>query len=112
MATYLVSLVAGEFDKRQEKWTVPVDYYVPRGKAADIPRTFGRTTQMLDFFSTNIAPYPWAKYDQAMVDTFGGGMENTSATTEGAAAILDERDFEDRRWGTDSLIAHDEMAHQ
>src|SRR5580704_4526714 len=38
MATYLVSLVAGEFDKREEKWTVPVDYYVPRGKSADIPR--------------------------------------------------------------------------
>jgi aminopeptidase N len=111
MATYLVSLVAGEFDKREEKWTVPVVNYVPRGKGADIPRTFGRTTEMLDFFSTNIAPYPWAKYSQAMVDTFGGGMENTSATTEGAAAILDERDFEDRRWNTDSLIAH-EMAHQ
>ena len=46
-----------------------------------------------------------------MVDTFGGGMENTSATTEGASAILDPADFEDRRWGTDSLIAH-EMAHQ
>ncbi|HEY2014831.1 MAG TPA: HEAT repeat domain-containing protein, partial [Bryobacteraceae bacterium] len=111
MATYLVSLVAGEFDKSTEKWKVPVDYYVPRGKGPDIPRTFGRTTQMLDFFSDNIAPYPWAKYDQAMVDTFGGGMENTSATTEGAAAILGERDFEDRRWNTDSLIAH-EMAHQ
>ena len=111
MATYLVSLVAGEFDKREEKWTVPVDYYVPRGKGADIPRTFGRTIDMLDFFSTNIAPYPWAKYAQAMVDTFGGGMENTSATTEGAASILEESDFEDRHAGTDSLIAH-EMAHQ
>ena len=111
MATYLVSLVAGEFDKREEKWTVPVVNYVPRGKAADIPRTFGRTIEMLDFFSANIAPYPWAKYSQAMVDTFGGGMENTSATTEGASAILGEHDFEDRRWGTDGLIAH-EMAHQ
>jgi len=40
-----------------------------------------------------------------------GGMENTSATTLGASAILDARDFDDRRIGTDSLIAH-EMAHQ
>ena len=62
MSTYLVSLVAGEFDKREEKWTVPVDYYVPHGRGGDITRTFGRTTQMLEFFSTNIAPYPWAKY--------------------------------------------------
>ncbi len=63
------------------------------------------------FFSDNIAPYPWAKYAQAMVDTFGGGMENTSATTEGASAILEARDFEDRSRNTDGLIAH-EMAHQ
>jgi len=110
-ATYLVSLVAGEFDTHTENWKVPVEYYVPRGRGGAIERTFGRTTQMLDFFSDNIAPYPWAKYAQAMVDTFGGGMENTSATTEGAAAILEERDFDDRRWSTDSLIAH-EMAHQ
>ncbi|SPE28974.1 putative Membrane alanyl aminopeptidase [Candidatus Sulfopaludibacter sp. SbA3] len=111
MSTYLISLVAGEFDKGQDKWTVPVEYYVPRGRGADIPRTFGRTVDMLQFFSDNIAPYPWAKYSQAMVDTFGGGMENTSATTEGAASILEARDFEDRKAGTDSLIAH-EMAHQ
>jgi aminopeptidase N len=111
MATYLVSLVAGEFDKSTEDWKVPVEYYVPRGRSADIQRTFGRTTKMLDFFSANIAPYPWAKYAQAAVDTFGGGMENTSATTEGASAILDARDFEDRWHGTDGLIAH-EMAHQ
>ena len=111
MSTYLISLVAGEFDKGQDKWVVPVEYYVPRGRGGDIPRTFGRTVDMLQFFSDNIAPYPWAKYAQSMVDTFGGGMENTSATTEGASAILDARDFEDRKAGTDSLIAH-EMAHQ
>lgn len=111
MSTYLVSLVAGEFDKGSDKWTVPVEYYVPRGRAADIPRTFGRTVAMLQFFSDRVAPYPWAKYDQAMVDTFGGGMENTSATTEGASALLGAGDFEDRKQGTDSLIAH-EMAHQ
>ncbi|MDR3698873.1 MAG: M1 family aminopeptidase [Candidatus Sulfopaludibacter sp.] len=111
MSTYLISLVAGEFDKGQDKWIVPVEYYVPHGRGADIPRTFGRTVDMLQFFSDNIAPYPWAKYAQSMVDTFGGGMENTSATTEGASAILDARDFEDRKAGTDSLIAH-EMAHQ
>ena len=110
--TYLISLVAGEFDKREEKWKVPVVYYVPRGQGANVERTFGRTTQMLDFFSGNIAPYPWAKYAQAAVDTFGGGMENTSNTTLGASAILiNDRDLEDRRVQTDGLISH-EMAHQ
>ena len=107
MASYLVSLVAGEFDKREEKWKVPVVYYVPRGKGGDVARTFGRTTQMLDFFSEHIAPYPWAKYAQAAVDTFGGGMENTSATTLGAASVLDAREFDDRRIRVDSLISHE-----
>jgi aminopeptidase N len=111
MSSYLVSLVAGEFDKREEKWKVPVVDYVPRGRGPDAARTFGRTTQMLDFFSERIAPYPWPKYAQVAVDTFGGGMENTSATTLGASAILDAREFDDRRMGTDGLIAH-EMAHQ
>jgi aminopeptidase N len=111
MSTYLVSLVAGEFEKSEESWKVPVTYYVPRGRSGNVARTFGRTVQMLDFFSASIAPYPWAKYAQALVDTFGGGMENTSATTETTGALLDARDFEDRRNGTDSLIAH-EMAHQ
>jgi aminopeptidase N len=111
MASYLVSLVAGEFDKSVEKWKVPVEYYVPRGRSADASRTFGRTIAMLDFYSERIAPYPWAKYAQVAVDTFGGGMENTSATTLGASAILDAREFDDRRMGTDGLIAH-EMAHQ
>jgi aminopeptidase N len=111
MPTYLVSLVAGEYDMREEEWKVPVTYYVPRGRAGDIPRTFGRTVQMLDFFSANIVPYPWAKYAQAAVDTFGGGMENTSATTLGASALMDAREYEDRRLGADGLISH-EMAHQ
>ena len=111
MSTYLVSLVAGEFDEHTENWKVPVEYFVPRGKGGDIDRTFGRTTQMLEFFSEHIAPYPWQKYSQAAVDTFGGGMENTSATTLGASALLDADNFDDRRQRADGLISH-EMSHQ
>ena len=111
MSTYLVSLVAGEFDERTENWKVPVEYFVPRGMGGDIERTFGRTTQMLEFFSEHIAPYPWPKYSQAAVDTFGGGMENTSATTLGASALVDSGDLEDRRLRADGLISH-EMSHQ
>jgi aminopeptidase N len=111
MSSYLVSLVAGEFEKHEDKWKVPVTYYVPRGRGPAVGRTFGRTTQMLEFFSTNIAPFPWAKYTQTAVDTFNGGMENTSATTLGSATLLDDYQFEDDRPATDANIAH-EMAHQ
>jgi aminopeptidase N len=111
MSSYLISLVAGEFDKREEAWKVPLLFYVPRGRVADVPRTFGRTAKMLDFFSSRIGPYPWAKYSQAAVDTFNGGMENTSATTIGADMLLRAEEFEDDRPATDADIAH-EMAHQ
>jgi aminopeptidase N len=74
MSSYLISLVAGEFEKHEDKWKVPVAYYVPRG-GSSVPRTFGRTTQMLDFFAANIAPYPWAKYAQTAVETFNGGWK-------------------------------------
>ena len=39
ISNYLVSLVAGEFVKRQQKWEVPVTYYVPRGHESDVART-------------------------------------------------------------------------
>jgi aminopeptidase N len=111
ISSYLVSLVAGEFERRQQKWTVPVIYYFPRGHGSEVARTFGRTTRMLDFFSTKIGPYPWAKYAQVAVDGFNGGMENASATTVSTNILLEPYQLEDDRIATDAAIAH-EMAHQ
>jgi aminopeptidase N len=111
VSSYLVSLVAGEFEKQQENWDVPVTYYVPRGHGSEVARTFGRTTRMLDFFSSKIGPYPWTKYAQAAADGFNGGMENPSATTVTTNILLGPYPLEDDRIGTDAAIAH-EMAHQ
>jgi aminopeptidase N len=110
-AAYLVSLVVGEFHVEQETWRGrPVEYWVRPLYADRIARSFRNTTRMLDFFSDVIGvEYPWDRYAQVCCYGFGGGMENTSATTMGERALHDERSILDS--DSDGLIAH-EMAHQ
>ena len=111
-ASYLVTLVVGQFDIVSEEWDkIPVVYYVPKGHKDDIPRTFGRTREMLAFFSQRFGiHYPWDKYAQVVVEQFtAGGMENTSATTLTERALCDQRALLDD--SPESLISH-ELAHQ
>ena len=109
---YLVTLVVGKFSIIEEKWRGrPVTYYVMPGREADAKRTFGRTREMLDFFSKRFGiEYPWEKYAQVVVEQFtSGGMENTSATTLYGRVMHDERAMIDS--SPDRLIAH-ELGHQ
>ncbi|HEX2711711.1 MAG TPA: M1 family metallopeptidase, partial [Candidatus Acidoferrales bacterium] len=113
-STYLISLVAGEFEVTQETWrSIPVTYYVPRGRSERIAPTFARTRPMLEFYSNLLGvPYPWSQYAQVAVDEFVvGGMENTSATTLTTNALLHPLLAAESLEGSDSVIAH-EMAHQ
>ena len=110
--SYLITLVVGKFAVVEEKWNgKPVLYYVPPERKDDAARTFGRTREMMDFFSKRFGiAYPWEKYAQVTVEQFtSGGMENTSATTLTQRSLHDERAFLDS--DADSLIAH-ELAHQ
>ena len=110
--TYLTSLVVGDFSVERDEWRGrPVTYYVPKKRAEDLRRTFGRTTEMLEFFSDRFGiEYPWDKYAQVVVEQFiWGGMENTSATTLYERALHDERAMLDS--SPDWLIAH-ELGHQ
>lgn len=109
-STYLISLVVGEFDEVRDEWDgIPILYYVPKGEAAKARATFSHTPDMVRFYSEKLVRYPWAKYAQTTVRDFGGGMENTSATTLGDWGLHEERDEPDV--SQDSLIAH-ELAHQ
>jgi aminopeptidase N len=107
---YLVTLVVGKFDIVRDEWQgVPVLYYVPKGHSAEVPYTFGRTPEMIDYFSKRFGVrYPWDKYAQVVAYQFGGGMENTSATTMGDI-LLDKRAQLDRN--ADWIVSH-ELAHQ
>ena len=114
ISTYLISLVAGEFDESKKTWhNIPVDYRVPHGDADRIDPTFARTPDMLSFFSERLGvPYPWDKYDQTAVDQFTlGGMENVSATTLTARSLLHPALAHESLEGADGLISH-EMSHQ
>jgi aminopeptidase N len=121
--SYLVTIVAGEFAVFGDRVTlapapgstvrreVPLTYLVPKGREEDGRRTFGRTPDMVSFFSelTGV-PYPWNKYAQVVVSDFiFGGMENTTATTMYEHILLDARAAIDVT--SDDLIAH-ELAHQ
>jgi aminopeptidase N len=115
-ASYLVTLVAGEFAELEasvqvDGREVPVTYLVPKGREADGWRTFGRTPEMIQHFSeVTGVPYPWNKYAQVVVaDFIFGGMENTTATTMYEHILLDERAAIDI--SSDDLVAH-ELAHQ
>jgi aminopeptidase N len=109
---YLVSLAVGEFTEIKDRWKrVPVLYFCPPGREEDSRRAFGKTPQMIDFFSKKLrVPYPYAKYSQvAAYDFIYGGMENTSCTTQTALTLHDERAHLD--FSSDPLVAH-ELAHQ
>ncbi|HYA35797.1 MAG TPA: M1 family metallopeptidase, partial [Candidatus Binataceae bacterium] len=111
-SAYLITLAAGEFAEiRDNAGNVPVLYYVQPGREGDARRAFGNTPRMIEFFARRIGvPYPYARYTQvAVADFIFGGMENTSATTQTADTLHDQRAHID--FSSDPLVAH-ELAHQ
>lgn len=118
LPSYLITLVVGTFDvvedrtvERQGRPSVPVLYYVPKGKRADARRAFGETPRMIELFGrlTGVE-FPWSRYSQIVVKDFiFGGMENTTATTMYEHVLFDERAAADVT--SNDLVAH-ELAHQ
>lgn len=91
---------------------IPIQYYVHPSRAADVPRSFSKTREMLKFFSDKIGFfYPWAKYaNVALADfTIYGGMENASNSFITDATLHDERAHLDVR--SEGVVSH-ELAHQ
>jgi aminopeptidase N len=107
---YLVTMVVGQFEVVREEWDgIPVTYYVPKDRKDEVGPTFGKTKEMLTYFSQRFGiHYPWDKYAQVVAHQFGGGMENTSATTMGDI-LVDQRTLLDS--SADSIVSH-ELAHQ
>src|SRR5882762_10064726 len=113
-STYLITVVAGEFDEVKETWRgIPVTYYAPKGRGDRLKVNYSRTPQMLEFFSKRLGvDYPWEKYAQSMVDDFvAGGMENSSATTNTSTSLTHEKLAHEYTTGEDPLISH-ELGHQ
>jgi aminopeptidase N len=113
-STYLITVVAGEFEEVKDSWRgIPVTYYAPKGRGDRLASNYGRTPAMIDLFSKKLGvDYPWEKYAQTMVDDFvAGGMENSSATTNTSTSLNHPKLAPEYTTGEDDLISH-ELGHQ
>lgn len=109
---YLVALVVGQLKKIESTYKdIPIAFYTPASLIEYAENSFKDTADMLEYFEKEIGvPYPWNKYDQAVVNDFvAGGMENTTLTilTEGT---LHTDETETIR-SSQGLVAH-ELVHQ
>jgi aminopeptidase N len=111
--SYLIMLAVAEYRVYETNWRdIPVQYVVPPATDdATILRGYGKTVDMMEYFSNEIGiDYPYAKYAQVVVqDYIYGGMENTSATVMNVRTLYDERDALTHT--EVNLVAH-ELAHQ
>ena len=111
-ANYLTSIVVGEYTevKNGDYLGIPIVAYGYPSETKEVAETTKRVPIMVKFFSEKTGiKYPYPKYAQTMVEDFGGGMENISATTQIAEMIHDSREMLDE--DSDSLQSH-ELAHQ
>jgi aminopeptidase N len=109
---YLISLVAGYFEKIEDKYRdIPLAFYTLPSDIREAPNSFQGTKDMLEFFERETGVlYPWAKYDQVCVRDFvAGGMENTSITTLTDRTLF-STETENIR-SSEGLVSH-ELAHQ
>ncbi|GAA4348223.1 M1 family metallopeptidase [Hymenobacter saemangeumensis] len=114
-APYLATMVVGDFAVVSDTWRgKSVDYYVEPKYAGTARAIFGRTPEMMEYFSKKLGvDFPWEKYAQVPVrDYVSGAMENTSATTHGASIQATRRELLDAGYDSgESTIVH-ELFHQ
>jgi len=110
-SNYLTSIVVSETTPVVQDFEgIPVYNYGYPNETKEVAATTKNLPATMKFFSeiTGVK-YPYAKYSQAFVEDFGGGMENISATTQIEEMIHDDRELLDA--DSESLQSH-ELAHQ
>ena len=108
---YLTSIVVSDTTPVVQDFDgIPVFNYGYVNETKEVAATVKNLPATMRFFSdiTGVK-YPYAKYSQAFVEDFGGGMENISATTQIEEMIHDERELLET--DSESLQSH-ELAHQ
>ena len=111
-SVYLTVLVVGKFEVIKDTWkNKEVSYYMEPKFAAMAKPIFGRTPEMIEFFSNLLGVYyPWDKYSQVIIHDFvAGAMENTSAVTFHNFVQKDSRELLDQN--DDETIAHELFHH-
>jgi len=121
---YLISIYVGDYERGDLPsafGTIPLSYWVPRGKLKEGGYAFRNTTRMVEFFSNRFNyKYPWDKYDQIAVPDYAiGAMEHTGVTGHRASVLRDESapldfgptiDDYTTDWTAEATISH-ELAH-
>lgn len=114
-APYLVMMAIGDYAVVKDKWrNIPVEYYVEKEFEPYAKNIFGKTPEMIEFFSKKLGvDFPWQKYAEVVVrDYVSGAMENTTATVFGEfmqknpSKMLDDHDMEN-----ESVVAHELFHH-
>jgi len=109
---YLFTLVVGEFAVVEDTWNgLEVSYYVEPAYEQHARAIFGRTPEMIEFFSQKLNyPYPWPKYSQVILRDYPlGAMENTTAAAFSDAYQVETQQLLDKDY--DDLIAHELFHH-
>ncbi|AWW30055.1 M1 family peptidase [Echinicola strongylocentroti] len=111
-APYLVAFAVGEFVRVEDKWKgIPLGFYVEKPFAEGAKRVFGKTAEMMGFYSGLLGvDYPWQKYDQVVVRDFvSGAMENTTVSIFMEELNMNAREAIDSEY--DGIIAHELFHH-
>ncbi len=110
---YLMFFFTGPFEVVKDTYKgKPVDYYVEKKYKNVARKIFGKTPEMIRYFSriTGVE-YPWNKYDQVVTRKFvSGAMENVTAVNHSEMAYQKESELVDgNHW--EDVIAHELFHH-
>jgi aminopeptidase N len=112
-STYLFFMGVGDYAVVKDKWrNIDVDYYVEKEYEPYARQIFGKTPEMIEFYSKRLGyDYPWAKYAQITGRDFvSGAMENTTATLHQESAQQKPGDLiDENKW--ENTIAHELFHH-
>jgi len=111
-SVYLVMVAGGKYAIVKDTWkNKEVSYYVEPEFKKDARNIFGRTPEMIEFYSNLLkVPYAWDKYSQIVCREYvSGAMENTGAVVMFPAAQKTRRELIDQNY--DDVICHELFHH-
>ena len=112
---YLFMMAVGEFKIYKDKWRdKEVNYYLEPKYFPYAKAIFGKTPEMMEFFSKALGvDFAWEKYSQVVVRDYPlGAMENTSATLLGDYVQKSPWELIDDPNGTGGTTIAHELFHQ
>ena len=113
LAPYLSMIAAGPWLRTRHYWqdSIPVEYYLEKEYAPYANLIFGKTPQMISFYSRELGyPYPWSTFKQVVVRDFtSGAMENTTCVVHFDLLQHDRRQHKDETY--EDIISHELFHH-